>query len=500
MSLLEQILKIAQKYPERIALAEAERDYSYREMFDAISKISEQIRVVNPSERPVLIFGKNDFLTLAAMLATNVTGRAYIPVDAHTPFERTEMIYSASKPSLVITTLPLTDRFKALFANRIEVDAQLSDSGLKDFPEIDLSQAVSGTDSNYIIYTSGTTGTPKGVEVSQSNLASFTRWMNHDFEQIEQNRILSQALYSFDLSIFSLYPSLTTGGSLISLSRDETTNFKLLFERLNSTIVNTWVSTPSFVDICLLDPSFTQERHPELQQFIFCGEELTMKTAEKLLAAFPSASVFNTYGPTEATGAISSIKITPEVLAKNERLPIGYAKPGVDLRIMENEIIIVGDSVAKGYYENPDKAVTQAFFEIEGKPAYHTGDAGSISDDGLLRYQGRIDFQVKFNGFRIELQDIEANLQALSSVEGAVVLPQYNEQHKVTALVAFIKTNRTFTDKAEERTFTKEIRKELSKTIMDYMMPTKYVYQKEFPLNQNGKVDRKAFKVKGRGE
>ena len=328
---------------------------------------------------------------------------------------------------------------------------------------------------------------------------TFTNWMNNDFMKIENNQILSQALYSFDLSIFSLYPSLTTGGTLISLSRDETTNFKLLFERLNKTVINTWISTPSFVDICLLDPSFTEKEHPQLVQFILCGEELTKKTAEKLLTAFPSANIYNTYGPTEATGAISSVKITKELLTENDRVPIGFAKPGVDLKIMDKEIIIVGDSVAKGYFENPEKT-EQAFFTVDGKPAYHTGDAGSISADGMLRYQGRIDFQVKFNGFRIELQDIEANIQNLKEIEKAVVLPKTNDQHKVTALIAYLETEKTFEDRAAERAFTKELKAELSKTIMDYMMPTKFVYLKKFPLNQNGKVDRKALAQKERGD
>ena len=498
MKLLEQIFEIANKNPDLIVLAEREQKFTYRQLFVAVSEISKQIKERTLVNRPILIFGKNDFISLAAMLAANLTGHAYIPVDAHTPFERTEMINSAAKPAVVITTVKLSEDFSALFTDRISVNLNTLSLDEK-LPELDFSQAVSGTDSNYIIYTSGTTGVPKGVEVSHDNLVTFTNWMNNDFNKIENNQILSQALYSFDLSIFSLYPSLTTGGTLVSLSRDETTNFKLLFERLNSTVINTLISTPSFVDICLLDPSFTEKEHPNLVQFIFCGEELTKKTAEKLLTAFPSATIYNTYGPTEATGAISSIKVTEKLLTENDRLPIGFAKSGVELKIMDGEIIIIGDSVAKGYFENPEKTA-QAFFTVDGKPAYHTGDAGSLTDEGMLRYQGRIDFQVKFNGFRIELQDIEANIQNLKDIEKSVVLPKTNDQHKVTALIAYLESDKTFADRAEERAFTKQLKAELSKTIMDYMMPTKFIYLKKFPLNQNGKVDRKALAQKERGD
>lgn len=488
MTILEQIFEVAKQNPDQIAVSESSRDYSYKDLFQAIGAISSQIDEYKGSSRPIMVLGKNDFLTLASMLAVSKTGRAYIPIDAHTPLERVEMIVNASKPSLILTTSPEEEDLKKLLGHTLSISYQ----GQADFDweQVDLRKSVSGNDSNYIIYTSGTTGIPKGVEVTHDNLASFTDWMNQDFQKIKQNHFLEQALYSFDLSIFSIYPCLTTGGTLVSLSRDETTNFKRLFERINNSEINTWISTPSFVDICLLDPSFVAEKHPELQQFIFCGEELTVKTAKKLLERFPNAAVYNTYGPTEATGAISQLLLTPELLQGLDRIPLGYAKPGVEVKIMDGELIIVGDSVAKAYFENPEKT-KQAFFEITNQKAYHSGDAGSIDADGLLHYQGRLDFQVKFNGFRIELQDIEAHLLRIEAVEKAIVLPKTDPQHKVIGLVAVLKTSQKFENKAEERAYSKSLKAELLKSIMDYMLPTHYVFVNDFPLNANGKIDRK---------
>jgi D-alanine--poly(phosphoribitol) ligase subunit 1 len=487
MKLLEQILQVARKNADKIAFTERTSSYTYRDLFAAVAELKAEIEKRRLSERPIVLFGKNDFRTLAGMLAVNLTGRAYIPIDAHTPLERTQMILGAAKPSAVIVTSALTEDFAALFSERIDFTETVSADSF-DWNAIDTSRAVSGNAVSYIIYTSGTTGLPKGVAVSHDNLQSFTRWMNQDFEQIANNQFLEQPLYSFDLSIFSLYPSLAQGGTLHALSREETTNFKWLFERLNRTLLNTWVSTPSFVDICLLDPSFVQAQHPELRQFIFCGEELTHRTAEKLLVAFPEASIYNTYGPTEATGAVSQIKVNENLLKSYKRVPLGFAKPGVELRMIDEEIVIVGDSVAAGYFENPTKTAA-AFFELDGKPAYHTGDAGFIDDAGVLNYKGRLDFQVKFNGFRIELQDIEAHLLALAQVKKALVLAQENEAHKVTALVAVLVVEAEKPD----RVFTKHLKQELSSLIMDYMMPTRFVYVTDFPLTQNGKIDRKAL-------
>lgn len=492
MKLLEVILKQAKKEPERIALSERGRAYTYRDLFAAMGQIKNQIDAEKSSDRPILVYGENDFLTLASMLAVSATGRAYIPVDAHTPKERTELILQASKPSLVIisTRDQEINNGEGTIEFGSHFQAHFDEAQPFAWESVDLSQAVTGQETHYIIYTSGTTGVPKGVAVSHDNLLSFTQWMNQDFEHIEANQFLEQALYSFDLSIFSIYPSLTTGGTLVTLSKDETNNFKHLFERLNSTEINTWISTPSFVDICLLDPSFTQAKHPALTQFIFCGEELTVKTAQKLLAQFPNAAVYNTYGPTEATGAVTQIRVTSELLEKVSRVPLGYAKPGVHVEIIDQELIIIGDSVAKGYFENPEKTQA-AFFEYHNEPAYHSGDAGSVDEDGLLHYQGRLDFQVKFNGFRIELQDIEAHLLGIDTVEKAIVLPKLNENHKVTALIAVLQSTERFPDKKAERAYTKGLKKELLKTVMDYMIPTQFVYQSDFPLTNNGKIDRK---------
>ncbi|MDM5143202.1 D-alanine--poly(phosphoribitol) ligase subunit 1 [Lactococcus lactis] len=110
------------KKPDLIVLAEREQKFTYRQLFAAVSEISKQIKERTLVNRPILIFGKNDFISLAAMLAANLTGHAYIPVDAHTPFERTEMIKSAAKPAVVITTVNLSEDFSALFTDRISVN------------------------------------------------------------------------------------------------------------------------------------------------------------------------------------------------------------------------------------------------------------------------------------------------------------------------------------------------------------------------------------------
>ncbi|MDR0690697.1 MAG: D-alanine--poly(phosphoribitol) ligase subunit DltA [Streptococcaceae bacterium] len=499
LSILERLQQVVEKHSSTIAFASCQKEYTYEELWRAASNVASALTKSSLKKGPMLVYGESDFYALASLLGVNITGCAYVPMDSHLPFARVKMIVEACEPSAVIVTLKdkLDEKLKALFA---KYHVLYQDAfAFEGKPLVNLKSAVRDEASNYIIYTSGTTGVPKGVEVSHSNLLSFTKWMMRDFKQIAQNQVLLQAPFSFDLSIFSIYPALLSGGTLVSLSRDETTNFKYLFERLNTTEINTWISTPSFVEICLLDPSFVQEKHRKLEQFIFCGEELTVKTAKKLLEKFPKAMVWNAYGPTEATGAVTQLKVTKDLLVKYDRLPLGKAKPGVEIQIHDHEtekklsigergeIVIVGDSVAKGYYRDSAKT-TQAFAKVDGKWAYHTGDAGLMDETGQLFYEGRIDFQVKMNGFRIELQDIESHLAALAKVDKAVVLPQIDANNKVRALVAAVIPSIKVED---EKQFIKELRKALAEKIMDYMMPQRFVLLDEFPLNHNGKVDRK---------
>ena len=141
---------------------------------------------------------------------------------------------------------------------------------------------------------------------------------------------------------------------------------KLLYKALSGSGINKWVSTPSFADVCLSDPIFSEDLLPGLTDFLFCGEILTNKTVSRLKKRFPAANVVNTYGPTESTCAITEVNVTDEINEKYSPLPVGRPKDGTWLRIVDKsgndvpdgekgEIIIIGDSVSVGYWNNKEK-------------------------------------------------------------------------------------------------------------------------------------------------
>src|SRR5215470_16389074 len=146
---------------------------------------------------------------------------------------------------------------------------------------------------------------------------------------------LNQAPFSFDLSVMDLYCSLATGGTLFSISRDLVENPKLLYRALVNSGVTTWVSTPSFAQMCLVEEKFGAAMLPSVRRFLFCGETLAPQTAARLLQRFPRAQVWNTYGPTEATVATTSVQIDRTILERYSPLPVGRPMPGTEVFVTD---------------------------------------------------------------------------------------------------------------------------------------------------------------------
>lgn len=455
-----------------------------------------------PAKSPVMVFGGQEYEMLATFLALSKSGHAYIPVDQHSALDRIEAILEVAQPSLIIAIgdFPL-EQVDAPLLNLDQVKAAFAKQS-----SYQLTHPVQGDDNYYIIFTSGTTGKPKGVQISHDNLLSFTNWMITDpeFSVPDRPQMLAQPPYSFDLSVMYWAPTLAKGGTLFALPKEIIADFKKLFATINELPIGIWTSTPSFVDMAMLSDDFNSQVLPQLTHFYFDGEELTVKTAQKLRERFPQSRIVNAYGPTEATVALSAVAVTDEMLATCKRLPIGYTKADSPTYVIDEaghplpsgqqgEIIVSGPAVSKGYLNNPEKTA-EAFFVYKGLPAYHTGDLGKMTDEGLLLYGGRMDFQIKFNGFRIELEDVAQNLNKSRYVDSAVAVPRYNKDHKVQNLLAYI----VLKDGVEEQFdkalgITKAIKEDLKDIMMDYMMPSKFLYRDELPLTPNGKIDIKGI-------
>ncbi|MGT2887141.1 D-alanine--poly(phosphoribitol) ligase subunit DltA [Streptococcus didelphis] len=477
--------------------------HSYKELkidSDSLAFFIDQLQL--QAKSPVLVFGAQSYDMLVTFIALNKAGHAYIPVDVHSAPERIKSIIDIAKPAAVfaIEELPIEVSSVPVYAYQDIEKAKLAKSNYH------MSHSVKGDDNYYIIFTSGTTGQPKGVQISHDNLLSFTNWMieSPEFKLPSFPQMLAQPPYSFDLSVMYWAPTLALGGTLFALPKEIVSDYKVLFKTIINLPIGIWTSTPSFVDMALLSEDFCHEKMPLLTHFYFDGEELTVSTAKKLFERFPDAHIVNAYGPTEATVALSAIAITKEMTENYKRLPIGYPKADSptyildeDLNILppgqQGEIVVTGPAVSKGYINNPNKTA-EAFFTFNGQKAYHTGDVGSYADNQLLIYGGRLDFQIKYAGYRIELEDVSQQLNQSPYVESAVAVPRYNDSHKVQNLLAIIVLKDGLTNEFKnEREITKAIKESVKDKMMSYMMPQKFIFKDVLPLTANGKIDIKSL-------
>ncbi|WP_129045420.1 D-alanine--poly(phosphoribitol) ligase subunit DltA [Companilactobacillus metriopterae] len=497
--IIERINNVTQKNPTQLAYKNGSETKTYQDLSDYSNKVANFLDSELPdNNQPIIVFGGQQFEMLAIFLGAIKSGHAYIPVDESSDPSRIQQINNVAKPALILNWSDLTE----FDVETPVIDKKkLNDIFSSDDSTYTEDHSVADDENFYIIFTSGTTGTPKGVQISTLNLIDFVDWVNQEFQYHEDDNVMLQAPFSFDLSVFSIYPALTNGATLEILDKSVTGNFAKLQESLKNSEFNVWVSTPSFFELCCLFPDFKGESMPNLQKFIFCGEELTHAAAKKVLNKFPNAKLYNTYGPTENTVAITSIEITPEVLENYDRLPIGYLKDNMDYKIQDSqsddnglevgELLVNGPDVSKGYINNPVQT-EKAFENISGETFYHTGDMIARDSDGLLFYRGRTDFQVKMHGYRIELEEIDALLGNLVEVKQSSTVPLYDSDHKVKKLIAYVVLESDMQEQDAEELSLK-LKEDLKKTTMDYMIPNVFRFVDSLPITSNGKIDRKAL-------
>lgn len=483
MDLLGQIDHWGEVSPGRVAHVSGDGVLTYGELRAQSDALARWLAArLGENRAPVAVIGHKEPEMLVAFLGVVKSGRPYVPIDLSIPPQRAGRIVENAGAALTLTPERVREALAAPVAGGQP-------------------QPVRGGDPYYIIFTSGSTGEPKGVVITLDCLVAFVRWMNGEHNIQEQTEtFLNQAPFSFDLSVMDLYLSLANGGTLFSVTKEAIANPKVLYQQLAKSGITTWVSTPSFAQMCLVEKSFGAAMLPQVRRFLFCGETLANETAAQLLERFPGAEVWNTYGPTEATVATTSIRVTREVLAQHAPLPVGYAMPGTRLVIHgedgvpaaggeRGEIVIIGPNVSPGYLNRPDLNA-KAFFQSEGARGYRTGDWGRTRDS-LFFFEGRMDGQIKLHGYRIELGDIEAHLQRLPEIADAVVLV-VEKGGKPDSLAGFVVLRERGAGSDFEIGLA--LKKQLGERLPNYMVPRKFWFLEAFPMTPNGKADRRKLK------
>lgn len=550
---LRTVQQHAAKRPNACAYRSEGRSTTYGELWRRSCALAFEIASVIPGHAPLVVYGGKSSEVVTAFLACALSGHAFVPLDTSLPPARILEVIAQLEETRVLACCALPDDLGRALSARMVFDVPRM-LGLV-FPDVagtpsahvhprSASSArvtappesvwVSGEDTAYIVFTSGSTGKPKGIEVSAANVCDLMAWMSRFPVASDGGRVfLDQAHYSFDLSQYSLIGALSTGGCLHAVSDETVGDFRKLFADLAESQIDVWVSTPSFASLCAADPAFNASLLPRLALFLFCGEALRPACARVLRERFPDARIANTYGPTEATVAVTYHDVTDDDIAHGEPLCVGKPRPGTRIVIApvreagsvtpakaneqealsaetsndmpqalpagaSGEILIVGDAVAKGYYRDPEK--TQASFfvaevsneqgETRRVRGFRTGDIGRLDADGALFCEGRFTSFVKVNGYRVELEEVEGTIVSLPYVRAAAVVP-VQSHGAVRNLKAFVElSDAPGSSDFESAQF---IKKALARTIPAYMIPRTIKVVSALPLTANGKIDRKAL-------
>ncbi len=464
--MINRIEKAAKANSDRLAYIHNNESITYKKLWERVCENAQYLE--RQSTGPVVVYGHKSVDMMVAMLSCLKAKRAYVPVDVSMPISRLRDIIEMSGATLLIDCEPIC-------IDAVEV---CSLDELSKYSSLEPKEQVG--DTAYIIFTSGSSGKAKGVKVSDRNLNSFVHFITslNPLCEYQNVNVLNQASFSFDLSVADMYYSLCGGHTLVALDKAAQEDFGEMFRIIKENGILVCVMTPTFMKLCLLNKDFCAANFPCLKCIYFCGEQLEPSLVKRLFSAFPQIRVINAYGPTEAASAVCGVEILKDDIDDAKLLPVG--KKGdfaCDIAVENGEIVIKGDSVAC-YLDN----IKGGFYNENGINCYKTGDMGYFEND-LLYCTGRIDGQIKYKGYRIELGDIESNLKNIEGVLDAAVVAKCDQNKNVKSLKAFV-----VLDKNQSIGIVSE---KLREKLPSYMMPKQIKSIDSLPISANKKLDRK---------
>lgn len=520
-NLKEALLEAFNQYKNKIAIKTSNEDISYNELYKRSISIADFIST--NKYKKVAILGYRSVNVYAVILAAIFANQTYVPLNPRFPEKRTlEMILDSDVDAIIVCKECAAYLKKLLKEAKIDKELIIEDSD--EFCEQDFSKEssynitrLSFTASNkteigeaskinfdenkpiYVIYTSGTTGKAKGVIVSYFHFFSYIEKILNYYNYNENDVFSQMSEITFDLSLQDLCSSILSGGILIPIPKEYLFCPAPIISKYKITVFH---AVPYVISMLkkmeMLDPELMNS----IRISIFVGEPLWYEQVRDWIKSCPNSVVYNTYGPTETTVIIMRYKVyDPNIMTIDSLkdlegvVPLGTtfprAKAGIfndyNVELAKNEIgqiYLAGDQVGLGYLNSKEKT-NEAFINLDETLWYKTGDNGYVDDNGNFIFKGRRDDQVKINGFRVDLLEIDEKLR-LASKRRAMSIPLRNELNQITNLVAAVEGD-------EDNKIKDDIVSTLKNYLPFYMQVHDIVFIKEFPVNYNGKLDRKAL-------
>ncbi|HXM22671.1 MAG TPA: amino acid adenylation domain-containing protein [Terriglobales bacterium] len=483
----------AERRPEALALVNGAGQLTYRDLDRRSNQLAAYLQKRGiVAEMPVGLYLEPSLEMIVAILGVLKAGGACVPLDPTYPADRLQHVFAETQLRVVLTQQHLRPELPPRDAEFLCLDSEWNRMKQESTDPV---PAKAGPENlAYVIYTSGSTGKPKGVQITHRNLVHSTYARSHYYGP-DAGRFLLLSSYAFDSSLVGIFGTLCQGGTLVLTPGPLQPNLTRLALLIAQHRVSHLLCVPSLYSL-LLDQA---DQLASLRVAIVAGESCPAELVERHYRVLPQATLYNEYGPTEASVWSTVYKCRAGQSAK--LVPIGRPIPNARVYVLDphlnplpvgvpGELYIGGPGVVRGYLNRPtetkERFIPDPLAEIPGAHLYKTGDLVRYLPDGNLELLGRLDDQVKIRGFRVELAEIEAVISEHGGVRQAIVALREHTKGEPSVIAYVVPIDPSHFDTEELRTF-------LGKKLPEPMIPSAFVRLENFPLLPNGKVNRNAL-------
>jgi amino acid adenylation domain-containing protein len=484
--ILDDVRAQALRYPEAIALDGTHGKISYGQMWHTALQIADSLRTIGVEAGDVVaLLGPRSPELAAAVFGVWLAGAAYLPLDPSHPMERLRHQLNDSRAKAVLTPDPtlVPDAAGRVVLTLAQVPASATEAvhNIREYGSPDPAACA------YLIYTSGSTGAPKGTLISHRSLVNLVEHFADQLGITSADSMLWLTTFSFDISALELLLPLVQGGRVVIAPDQARTDGKTLADAITRYQVDTVQATPTTWRLVLKD---TRDALSTCQ--ILCGGEPLPRGLAQLFGTLTTRA-WNVYGPTETT-----IWSTAGPIRNYEAGPVNVGRPITNTRVfiadldgrelpvgVLGELCIAGEGVAIGYHDRPDLNEVRFANHPQYGRFYRTGDLARWLPDGTLQVSGRTDRQVKLNGNRVELAEVEAILLGEPSIHdvAAVVADSHSGDE---ILVAFVQAS-------DHPELIKRLRERARSRLPFAAVPSAFYILDVFPMTGNDKIDYRAL-------
>ena len=496
-SILEYLEESARKYPDKTAFADEHTSCTFKELEQTARRTGTALAKHFTPRNPVPVFMEKSVETIGVFMGAVYAGCFYVLMDTKQPASRLQQILGILDSDVIVTSEKyLKDLEKLEFKGKVLMAPDLVAEQENEAVLNEIREQALDVDPLYGIFTSGSTGVPKGVVVGHRSVLDFIDCFTELFDITDKDVMGNQAPWDFDVSVKDIYSGLKTGATVQIIPKQLFSFPMKLIDYLIEREVTTLVWAVSALCIISTLNGFEYKVPDKIKKILFSGEAMPVKHLNIWRKYLPDTMFVNIYGPTEITCNCTYYIIDRE-FAIDDVLPMGKAFPNERVFLLDEndkliknseadktgEICVSGTAVTMGYFNNKEKT-DSAFVQnpLNGsynEIIYRTGDLGYYNDNKEMCFSSRKDFQIKHNGHRIELGELDMAINSMDNIQRACCIYQ-QEENKIYAFYEGEQDNKSLTHYL------------LSK-LPKFMIPEVMINVKSMPLTKNGKIDRKAL-------